>query len=46
MMKTMFPIIVLKFPNKLPSVYINPVIEGNLSLAFVYNKFNLNIHYY
>ena len=44
-MKTMFPVILLKSPKKLPSVYINPALEGNSSLAFVYNKVNLNNHY-
>ena len=44
MANTMFPVILLKLPNKFPSVYINSTLEGNLSLAFVYNKVNLNIN--
>ena len=39
------PVILLKFPKKFPSVYINNAPEGNSSLAFVYKKVHLNICY-
>ena len=46
MMKTIFPVILFKFLNKLPLVYINLALKINSSLAFVYNKVNLNINYF
>ena len=45
MMEKMFLVILLKFPRKFPSVYINTALERNLSFAFVYNKVNFNICY-